>query len=155
MLLVALIVIHELIGPVLFRLGLAQAGEIDASAPRPLIVVSNREPYLHNYDQSGRVTHTAATGGVAVALDSLMRERGGVWIAHGAGSADRDVVDASDKVRVPPGQPVVRSASSVAGGTRVFGVLRAGSPTRASGRSVISSTCVRCFAPKTGRRTSR
>jgi trehalose-6-phosphate synthase/Kef-type K+ transport system membrane component KefB len=102
MLLVALIVIHELIGPVLFRLGLARAGEIDASAPRPLIVVSNREPYLHNYDQAGRVTHTAATGGVAVALDALMRERGGVWIAHGAGRADRDVVDASDKVRVPP-----------------------------------------------------
>jgi len=105
MLLVALIVIHELIGPVLFRLGLAQAGEIDASAPRPLIVVSNREPYLHNSDRAGRVTHTAATGGVAVALDALMRERGGVWIAHGAGGADRDVVDAFDKVRVPPDSP--------------------------------------------------
>jgi trehalose 6-phosphate synthase len=105
MLLVALIVIHELIGPVLFRHGLARAGEIDVSAPRPLIVVSNREPYLHNYDQSGRITHAAATGGVAVALDALMRERGGVWIAHGAGSADRAVVDASDKVRVPPDSP--------------------------------------------------
>jgi trehalose-6-phosphate synthase/Kef-type K+ transport system membrane component KefB len=102
MLLVALIVIHELLGPVLFRYGLLQAGEIDASAPRPLIVVSNREPYLHNRDARGRVTCTAATGGVAVALDSLMRDRGGVWIAHGAGTADRDVVDASDKVRVPP-----------------------------------------------------
>ena len=55
MLLVALIVIDELLGPVLFRYGLVQAGEIDASAPRPLIVVSNREPYLHNYDSSGRV----------------------------------------------------------------------------------------------------
>ena len=31
----------------------------------------------------------SATGGVAVALDALMRERGGVWIAHGAGAADR------------------------------------------------------------------
>ncbi len=105
MLLVALIVIHELLGPVLFRYGLVQAGEIDASAPRPLIVVSNREPYLHNYDSSGGVNWSAATGGVAVALDSLMRERGGVWIAHGAGSADRAVVDASDKVRVPPESP--------------------------------------------------
>jgi trehalose-6-phosphate synthase/Kef-type K+ transport system membrane component KefB len=105
MLLVALIVIHELIGPVLFRHGLARAGEIDAAAPRPLIVVSNREPYLHNDDQAGRITHTAATGGVAVALDALMRERGGVWIAHGAGGADRAVVDQFDKVRVPPDSP--------------------------------------------------
>jgi trehalose 6-phosphate synthase len=102
MLLVALIVIHELVGPVLFRHGLARAGEIDASAPRPLIVVSNREPYLHNYDETGQVAHVAATGGVAVALDALMRERGGVWIAHGAGGADRAVVNAADKVRVPP-----------------------------------------------------
>jgi trehalose-6-phosphate synthase/Kef-type K+ transport system membrane component KefB len=105
MLLVALIVIHELLGPVLFRYGLVRAGDIDASAPRPLIVVSNREPYLHNYDSSGRVNWSAATGGVAVALDSLMRERGGVWIAHGAGSADRHVVDANDKIRVPPENP--------------------------------------------------
>ena len=105
MLLVALIAIHELLGPVLFRWGLLRAGDIDASAPHPLIVVSNREPYLHNYDSSGRVTWSAATGGVAVALDSLMRERGGEWIAHGAGSADRAVVDESDKVAVPPDTP--------------------------------------------------
>ena len=51
MLLVALIAIDELVGPALFRIGLARAGEIDAQPPRPLIVVSNREPYLHNYDE--------------------------------------------------------------------------------------------------------
>ena len=50
MLLVALIALDELVGPTIFRTGLAQAGEIDASTPRPLVVVSNREPYLHNYD---------------------------------------------------------------------------------------------------------
>jgi trehalose 6-phosphate synthase len=105
MLLVGLIAIHELLGPVLFRYGLLKAGDIDASAPHPLIVVSNREPYLHNYDRSGKIVWNAATGGVAVALDSLMRERGGVWIAHGAGSADRAVVNASDKVQVPPDSP--------------------------------------------------
>src|SRR6185369_12932784 len=43
--------------------------------------------------------------GVAVALDALMRERGGTWIAHGAGSADRLVVDDADKVLVPPEHP--------------------------------------------------
>jgi membrane protease subunit HflC len=90
---------------VLFRNGLQRAGELDPAAPRPLIVVSNREPYLHNYDKDGGISYSSATGGVAVALDALMRERGGIWIAHGAGSADRAVVDASDKVRVPPQSP--------------------------------------------------
>ncbi len=105
LLLVALIVMHELLGPVLFRHGLLRAGDLESRAERPLIVVSNREPYIHDYDGGGRITYKPATGGVAVALDALMRERGGVWIAHGSGSADRAVVDASDKVFVPPEAP--------------------------------------------------
>jgi trehalose-6-phosphate synthase/Kef-type K+ transport system membrane component KefB len=105
LLLVASIAIHEFVGPILFRRGLAQAGELDPHVARPLIVVSNREPYLHSQESDGRITVKAATGGVAVALDALMRERGGVWIAHGAGPADRLVVDAADKVRVPPDVP--------------------------------------------------
>ncbi|HEY7448711.1 MAG TPA: trehalose-6-phosphate synthase [Vicinamibacterales bacterium] len=105
MMMVALIAIDELIGPTLFRAGLAYAGDVDEAAPRPLIVVSNREPYLHNFDESGLIRSSAATGGVAVALDALMRERGGTWIAHGAGTADHDTVDANDKVAVPPESP--------------------------------------------------
>jgi len=105
MLLIAVIAIDELIGPALFRIGLARAGEIETTTRRPLIVVSNREPYLHNYENHGRIVVSPATGGVAVALDALMRERDGVWIAHGDGTADRAVVDAADKVRVPPDSP--------------------------------------------------
>jgi len=105
MLLISLIAIDELIGPALFRVGLARAGEIDAHSARPLIVVSNREPYLHHYDRHGAITCTPATGGVAVALDALMRERHGVWIASGDGDADRALVDAGDKVLVPPDNP--------------------------------------------------
>jgi trehalose 6-phosphate synthase len=104
-LLVALIAIDELLGPMLFRAGLARAGDIGARKPRPLIVASNREPYLHKYDDQGQITYSHATGGVAIALDALMRERGGVWIAHGAGPADAAVVDVSDKVAVPPDSP--------------------------------------------------
>jgi trehalose 6-phosphate synthase len=104
-LLIALIAIDELLGPPFFRIGLSRAGEIDEKAPHPLIVVSNREPYLHNYDASGGITCTPATGGVAVALDALMRERSGVWIASGDGTADRALVDANDKLRVPPDNP--------------------------------------------------
>ncbi|HEX5474188.1 MAG TPA: trehalose-6-phosphate synthase [Vicinamibacterales bacterium] len=70
----------------------------------PLVVVSNREPYVHQRGPEGDTVTRVATGGVAVALDSLMRERGGTWIAHGSGDADRDTVDANDRVRVPPGE---------------------------------------------------
>jgi trehalose 6-phosphate synthase len=72
---------------------------------RPLIVVSNREPYLHFRTPAGAVDVAQTTGGVSVALDALMRDRGGIWIAHGAGDADRAVVDAVDHVRVPPESP--------------------------------------------------
>ena len=104
-LLAALVLIHEVVGPLMFRYGLSREGEVGAAAARPLIVVSNREPYLHSENSLGRIVAKAATGGVAVALDALMRERDGIWIAHGAGSADRRVVDASDKVAVPPDHP--------------------------------------------------
>jgi trehalose-6-phosphate synthase/Kef-type K+ transport system membrane component KefB len=107
-LLVALIALHEIIGPVIFRFGLARAGDLDSAAERPLVVVSNREPYLHTWNGDGGITARAATGGVAVALDALMRERGGTWIAHGAGDADREVVDAHDTVMVPPDSPTYR-----------------------------------------------
>jgi trehalose 6-phosphate synthase len=101
-LVVALIAIHELLGPLLFRRALLSAGAHQALVPRPLVVLSNREPYLHMTQDDDSVRVVSATGGVAVALDSLMRERGGVWIAHGAGTADRRVVDQHDKVMVPP-----------------------------------------------------
>jgi trehalose 6-phosphate synthase len=79
--------------------------ETPAGGAGPLFVVSNREPYLHQRRPDGTVVAVPTTGGVAVALDALMRERGGTWIAHGAGAADREVVDASDHVRVPPDEP--------------------------------------------------
>ena len=104
-LLVAFIAIHELLGPLLFRYGLSRSGDLAAPPRRPLVVVSNREPYLHRQDERGRIVATAATGGVAVALDALMRERNGVWVAHGAGPADRQVVDETDRVLVPPESP--------------------------------------------------
>ena len=72
---------------------------------RPLVVVSNREPYLHARQEDGSIRCVPTTGGVSVALDALMRERGGTWIAHGAGDADREVVDENDRVRVPPDAP--------------------------------------------------
>jgi len=42
--------------------------------------------------------------GLVTAVEPVMRACSGTWIAHGSGSADRDVVDARDRVLVPPGQ---------------------------------------------------
>ena len=76
-----------------------------ARPSRPLVVVSNREPYQHIRKSDGGLGWAPTTGGVSVALDALMRERGGVWIAHGSGDADRDAVDTNDRVMVPPDNP--------------------------------------------------
>ena len=67
--------------------------------------MSNREPYQHFTREDGSIGWSPTTGGVAVALDALMRERGGVWVAHGSGEADRAVVDSDDRVLVPPDGP--------------------------------------------------
>lgn len=71
---------------------------------RRLIVVGNREPYIHRYAQ-GAVECIQPASGVARALDPVMRACGGVWIAHGSGDADRVVVDEHDRVGVPPDDP--------------------------------------------------
>ncbi len=105
-LVVALVAINQLAGPIFYRAALSQAGEIGRSSGG-LVVVSNREPWIHERSDEGIVAKPTP-GGVSVALDALMRERGGVWIAHGAGNADRDVVDARDSVHVPPEAPMYR-----------------------------------------------
>lgn len=60
---------------------------------------------MHTRRADGAIACAPTTGGVAVALDSLLKERGGTWIAHGAGDADKLVVDEHDRVRVPPDAP--------------------------------------------------
>ncbi|WP_246739770.1 alpha,alpha-trehalose-phosphate synthase (UDP-forming) [Bradyrhizobium aeschynomenes] len=69
-----------------------------------VMVVSNREPYIHNRSSEGIVLQNPASGLVA-ALEPIMRACGGVWIAHGSGSADRDTVDRHDRLQVPPVDP--------------------------------------------------
>ncbi|MFZ1922522.1 MAG: trehalose-6-phosphate synthase [Xanthobacteraceae bacterium] len=69
-----------------------------------VIVVSNREPYIHNRDGDAIVLQRPASGLVA-ALEPIMRACGGTWVAHGSGSADRDMVDRFDRIGVPPGEP--------------------------------------------------
>jgi trehalose-6-phosphate synthase len=69
-----------------------------------VIIVSNREPYIHNF-VDGKATVQIPASGLVAALEPVMRACGGVWIAHGSGSADRETVDEHDRVAVPPGHP--------------------------------------------------
>jgi trehalose 6-phosphate synthase len=69
-----------------------------------VLVVSNREPYIHNKTDGGILLQTPASGLVA-AIEPVMRACGGTWIAHGSGSADRITVDDKDRVAVPPSAP--------------------------------------------------
>lgn len=68
-----------------------------------VIVVSNREPYMHEHAADGVVVKRPASG-LVTAVEPVMRACSGTWVAHGSGSADREVVDANDRVLVPPGQ---------------------------------------------------
>jgi trehalose 6-phosphate synthase len=67
-----------------------------------VIVVSNREPYIHERGDDGIVVKRPASG-LVTAVEPVMRACSGTWIAHGSGSADREVVDEGDRVAVPPG----------------------------------------------------
>jgi trehalose 6-phosphate synthase len=88
-----------------------------------LIVVANREPYIHLWrtrehpagfwgrlrgrrtTSSQEVTWIRPASGLVTALDPVMRAWGGTWIAHGSGAADRAASDAKGRVKVPPDQP--------------------------------------------------
>jgi trehalose 6-phosphate synthase len=70
-----------------------------------VIVVANREPYIHERTPDGGVRALHAVSGLVTALEPVVEACSGTWIAHGAGTADRDVVDEADRVRVPPDRP--------------------------------------------------
>jgi trehalose 6-phosphate synthase len=69
-----------------------------------VLIVSNRQPYVHIWrDQEIQVQLPAS--GLVAALEPVMRACSGVWIAHGNGSADQEVVDVRNHVGVPPEHP--------------------------------------------------
>jgi len=69
-----------------------------------LVVVANREPYLHTFDGE-EIRCSKPASGLTTALDPVMRTCGGTWVAHGSGDADRVVSDAFGRVMVPPHDP--------------------------------------------------
>jgi trehalose 6-phosphate synthase len=72
----------------------------------PLFVLSNREPYMHERNEKdGSIGVIVPASGLVTALEPVLLACNGTWVASGTGSADRDVVDAYDRLRVPPDHP--------------------------------------------------
>jgi trehalose 6-phosphate synthase len=74
----------------------------------PLIVVSNREPFVHQRDEAGGIRVVAPAGGLTSALQPLLTSTGGTWIAWGSGAADFEVTGPDDSLGVPPDRPAYR-----------------------------------------------
>ena len=73
---------------------------------KPLFVVSNREPYMQVFNEKDKsIGVIVPASGVVTALEPVLLACNGTWIAHGSGSADREVVDPHDRLRVPPDHP--------------------------------------------------
>ncbi len=90
------------------RIGPADMGRLfrEAFPDERFIVVSNREPYEHQWGEDvGEIDVRRPTGGLTSALDPVLQSVGGVWIAWGSGEADAEVVDDHDRVQVPPEDP--------------------------------------------------
>ncbi len=72
---------------------------------RPLLVIANREPYMH-IRQGRQIRCIVPASGLVTAVEPILRACSGTWIAHGAGDADRETADAQGKLRVPPETPI-------------------------------------------------
>ncbi len=72
----------------------------------PLFVVSNREPYMHVFnDKDNSIDVIVPASGLVTALEPVLLACNGTWVASGSGNADREMVDADDRLRVPPDHP--------------------------------------------------
>jgi trehalose 6-phosphate synthase len=68
-----------------------------------IVVLANREPVRHDRAADGTITRRRSVGGLVTALEPLIQTCSGVWVAHGAGTADRAVVDGQDSLEVAAG----------------------------------------------------
>lgn len=71
---------------------------------RKMIVVSNREPYMHIHEGK-EIKCIVPASGMITAMEPILKACSGLWIAAGTGDADKETVDKSGKVEVPPEEP--------------------------------------------------
>ena len=120
-----------------------------------VIVVSNREPYIHERSDDGSIVVKRPASGLVTAVEPVMRACSGTWIAHGSGSADRDVVDARRPRRRAAGAARPTGCAASGSPRKRSRATTTASPTRACGRCATWRTCGRCSASPTGRPTAR
>jgi trehalose 6-phosphate synthase len=65
------------------------------------VVVSNREPWMHEQN-SHRLKVIKPASGMVAGIEPIIRALGGTWVAHGSASGDRLAVDEKDHVFLPP-----------------------------------------------------
>jgi trehalose 6-phosphate synthase len=68
-----------------------------------LIIVSNREPIVHEF-YGKKIKANLSIGGLTIALEPIMKNLHGTWIAYGGGSADKAVTDSYNKIKLPEGE---------------------------------------------------
>lgn len=69
-----------------------------------MIVVSNREPYMHIHDGK-QIKCIVPASGLITAMEPILKACGGLWVASGTGDADKETVDKNNKLQVPPEDP--------------------------------------------------
>ena len=69
-----------------------------------VVIVANREPYIHERASDGTVALVHPASGLVTALEPVMKACSGTWVAHGSGSADLEASDKHGRLRVPPGE---------------------------------------------------
>ncbi|MEF8879365.1 MAG: trehalose-6-phosphate synthase [Candidatus Thermoplasmatota archaeon] len=69
-----------------------------------MILVSNRQSYSHKETENGIICKKSV-GGLVSALDPLIHDRGGLWVAWGSGDADFKVCNKENEVLVPENDP--------------------------------------------------
>jgi trehalose 6-phosphate synthase len=73
-----------------------------------IVVLANREPFMHDRTADGRIVPRRSGSGLVTALEPIVQACSGVWVAHGSGTADRLVVDRKNGIAVPPTNPQYR-----------------------------------------------
>jgi trehalose 6-phosphate synthase len=71
---------------------------------KKMIVVSNREPYMHIHEGK-EIKCIVPASGMITAMEPILKACSGLWIASGTGDADKETADKHGNVEVPPEEP--------------------------------------------------
>jgi alpha,alpha-trehalose-phosphate synthase [UDP-forming] len=69
-----------------------------------LVIVSNRQPYAHQF-REGRIVMQRAVSGLVTGLEPVAKACQALWVAHGDGSADHTASDDRGIVKIPSERP--------------------------------------------------